>query len=188
MSMQNIVTPGDKVCVEEEFIPQAWTYVENGDVRALVVGRPVFDIINRRVYVKPLKSIEMPKSGDIVIGVVEQMRDEIAIIRFIGYDANRTFKHSFRGVLHISQASNTRIQNLYEVIRLGDIVRVKILNNYIPYLVTLKDAKLGVIEAFCSRCGAPLYRDRSKDVLRCRVCGNIESRKIAPDYVYTLHK
>ena len=179
---QKIVLPGDILCTEEEFISHTWTYVENGIVRALVIGKPIYDFLNRRVYVKPIKDLRMPKSNDVVIGVVEQMRDEVAVVKFLGYDLNRPLKHVFRGVLHISQASETRIESLYDVIRLGDIVKVKILNNYIPYVVTMKDPKLGVIIAYCSKCGAPLVKE--KDKLRCPECGNIEQRKIALDYVY----
>jgi exosome complex component CSL4 len=104
------------------------------------------------------------------------------MIRFIGYDINKPLKHEFRGVLHISQAAETRIQSLYDVIRLSDVVRVRVLNNYIPFVVTMKDARLGVIAAYCSRCGAPLVKE--KDVLKCRVCGNTEMRKLAPDYIF----
>jgi len=179
---QAIVTPGDKLCVEEEFMPYTGAYVENGIIRSLIVGRPVYDIINRKVYVKPARNVRVPRNGDILLGVVEQMRDEIAMIRFIGYDINKPLKHEFRGVLHISQAAETRIQSLYDVIRLSDVVRVRVLNNYIPFVVTMKDARLGVIAAYCSRCGAPLVKE--KDMLKCRVCGNTEMRKLAPDYIF----
>ncbi|MEL9939746.1 MAG: exosome complex RNA-binding protein Csl4 [Ignisphaera sp.] len=180
-----IVVPGEFLCTEEEFMAYTGTYVEEGIIRAVVMGRPVFDLINRRVYIKPVKDVKIPKSGDVVIGLVEQMRDEIAMIRLLGYDVNKPFKHEFRGVLHISQASNSRIQSLYDVIRIGDIIRVKILNSYIPYVVTAKDVKLGVIAAYCSRCGAPLVKEKNSDALRCSSCGNVETRKIAPDYMFT---
>ncbi|MEM0026410.1 MAG: exosome complex RNA-binding protein Csl4 [Ignisphaera sp.] len=179
-----IVVPGEFLCTEEEFIAYIGTYAENGVVRAIITGHPVFDLINRRVYIKPVKDVKMPKSGDVVIGLVEQMRDEIAMIRLIGYDINKPFKHEFRSVLHISQASSSRIQSLYDVVRIGDIVRVRILNSYIPYVVTAKDAKLGVIAAYCSRCGAPLVKEKDRDILRCSFCGNVETRKIAPDYMF----
>jgi|UniRef100_A0A7J2TB18 Predicted RNA-binding protein (consists of S1 domain and a Zn-ribbon domain) len=182
MKQQLTVTPGDKLCVEEEFVPHTGAYVDNGVVRSLIVGRPIYDIISRRVYVKPAKSVQMPKSGDVLLGVVEQMRDEVAIIRFIGYDINKPLKHEFRGVLHISQATEARIQSLYDAIRLGDVVRIKVLNSYIPFIVTMKDAKLGVIAAYCSKCGAPLIKER--EILKCRVCGNAEMRKLTPDYIF----
>jgi exosome complex component CSL4 len=184
MKQRSIVTPGDMLCIEEEFIPHAGVYVDSGVVRALIVGKPIYDIVNRRVYVKPIRNIQVPKSGDVVLGVVEQMRDEVAIVRFVGYDINKPLKHEFRGVLHISQVAETRIQSLYEVIRLSDVIRVKVLNNYIPFIVTMKDIRLGVIAAFCSRCGAPLTKE--KEVLKCRACGNREMRKLAPDYLFTL--
>jgi len=177
----NIVLPGEKLCVEEEYMPSIGTYSEEGIVRAAIIGRVQYDIINRRVYIKSIKSPVIPKAGDIVIGVVEQMRDELATINIIGYDTNNLFKHSFTGILHISQASETRIPTLYDVIRIGDIIRAKVLNNYIPILLSIKEPRLGVIQAYCSRCGSPLIK--SGDKLRCSYCGNIENRKIAFDYI-----
>ncbi len=177
----NIVLPGEKLCVEEEYIPSVGTYGEDGIVRAAIIGRVKYDIINRRVYIKPIKNPIIPKTGDIVIGVVKQMRDELAIINIVGYDINNLFKHSFTGILHISQIAETRIPTLYDVIRIGDIVRAKVLNNYIPILLSIKEPRLGVVQAYCSRCGSPLVK--LGDKLQCSFCGNIENRKIAFDYI-----
>lgn len=180
-SQPRIVTPSDYLCVEEEFMPSSGTYVDNGTVRAAVVGYAVYDFLSRRVSVKPVKPLRIPKAGDTVVGVVTAVRDEIAIVKVLGFDIYNTFKNPFTGLLHISQASETRVQNLYEVVRLGDLIKAKVLNNYIPLLLSTKEPKFGVILAYCSRCGAILVKKDSN--LICPRCHSVEARKASIEYL-----
>jgi exosome complex component CSL4 len=183
---RKIVVPGEMLCTEEEFLPFEGVYTLNGAIRAYILGTPIYDTINRRVYIKSIKNPRRPKAGDIVIGAVEKMRDEMATTKIIGYDPSTPFKHIFTGILHISQVMETRVQSLYEYIKLGDFVKVKVLNNYIPYIVSMKDPKLGVILAYCSKCGSPLAK--IGDILRCTKCNNIENRKLSIDYIFVKGK
>lgn len=179
---KRITLPGEPICKEEEYLAHKGVYVdENGVVRATTVGELVYDNANRRILVKPVKELKIPKAGEIVVGYVDSMRDDVAFIKIVGYDLTKTFKHSFTGVLHISQVVDTRGDTLYNYMRLGDLVKVKVLNSYIPILVTAKEPKLGVMLAFCSKCGSELYRDGHK--LKCGVCGNTETRKTSLDYM-----
>jgi exosome complex component CSL4 len=68
-----------------------------------------------------------------------------------------------------------------EVCKPGDIIRAKVISekNRIFHLST-NDKNLGVVDAFCSRCGNLLEPERFE--LRCPKCGSIEKRKRAPDY------
>jgi exosome complex component CSL4 len=177
-----MILPGDYICKEEEYIPHKYVYVdERGNIRSAVIGKVVFDTLNRRVLVKPLKDIKIPKTGDIVIGWITSMRDDVAFIKVVGYDFVKLFKHSFTAVLHISQATDSRGDNMYNYVRIGDVVKVKVLNDYLPLLVTIKEPKLGVMLAYCSRCGSALHYDGNK--LICSVCGNTEQRKVSLDYI-----
>lgn len=179
---KSIAIPGDYICKEEEYIPHRHVYVDElGNVRSAVIGKVVLDNLNRRVSVKPFKDIKIPKTGDVVVGWVTSMRDDIAFIKIVGYDFTKLFKHNFTAVLHISQVTNSKGDNMYNYVRIGDIVKVKVLNDYLPLLVTIKEPKLGVILAYCSRCGSPLYFDGNK--LICAICGNTEQRKISLDYI-----
>jgi len=162
-------------------MPSSGTYVDNGTVRAAVVGYAVYDFLSRRVSVKPVKPLRIPKAGDTVVGVVTAVRDEIAIVKVLGFDIYNTFKNPFTGLLHISQASESRVQNLYEVVRLGDLIKAKVLNNYIPLLLSTKEPKFGVILAYCSRCGAVLLKKDSN--LICSRCHSVEVRKVSLEYL-----
>lgn len=178
-----IALPGEQLAVEEEAIPVSNAYVdEEGYIRASVVGVLFFDKLKKTIHVKPVAKREaLLKPGTIVEGLVVAASEDLAFIDI--YSANGA-RLSAQGVLHISQCSDTKINTLLEVIKPGDYVRAKVLNNSPPYQLSLKDPGLGVIEAYCSICGSPLYK--SGDKLQCTTCGNVESRKIGGTYVYIL--
>ncbi|HDI02438.1 MAG TPA: S1 RNA-binding domain-containing protein [Ignisphaera sp.] len=178
-----IAMPGDYLCVEEEFMPANGVYVDEGKVRASVIGIPAYDYISRRVSIKPFKGLKIPRSGDIVIGVAASVKEDVVIVKVLGFDIYNTFKNPFSGLLHISQVSETRIQSIYDAIKMGDLIKAKVLNNYIPLLLTTKEPKLGVILAYCSKCGSVLIKNGDK--LVCPKCNNIETRKISMDYLAT---
>ena len=178
------VVPGDTICVIEEFLPGPWTYTDNGVVRATITGKVQVDIVTRTVSIKPsVKLLEIPMRGYYVYGYVVMVKDEFAIIRITRTSSTHRIKYTstFTGLLHISQSSDKFIKNLYDVVRVGDIVKAKVLNDAPPYNLTLKEPKLGVVLAFCGVCGGKLAKI-STDTLKCSLCGEIEKRKVSIDY------
>jgi len=179
--LSNIVTPGDFLCVEEEYIPSQGAYSDDGNVRAYVVGRPIIDRISRRVRVKPVKRLQILQAGDTVIGAVINVREDLAYVKILGTASGSLFKNPFSGLLHVSQISPTRISTIIDAVRIGDIIKAAVLNSTPPFILTTKDPNLGVILAFCSKCGATLVRDGNR--LICPNCGNVEQRKLSIDYI-----
>ena len=180
---KRVVMPGEPLCVEEEFMAGPGTYLdESGVVRAAIIGEPVFDMASRRVSVRPLsrKSL-LPKQGDVVVGVVSAVKEDVAIVKVLGFDIYAPFKNPLTGLLHISQISEHRLESIYDAIRLGDLIKAKVLNSYVPLLLGTKEPRLGVILAHCSQCGAVLVKKDS--ALTCPRCGNKESRKISIEYM-----
>lgn len=174
--------PGDFICKEEEYLAHKNVYIdEEGNIRAAVIGKLIYDSVNRRVFVKPLKEIKIPRPGETVIGWVTSTRDDVAFVKIVGYDLTKTFKHIFSAILHISQVVEVKGENMYNYVRLGDIVKAKVLNEYLPLLISIKEPRLGVLLAYCSRCGSHLYLDNGK--LVCSACGNIEQRKASLEYM-----
>jgi exosome complex component CSL4 len=90
---------------------------------------------------------------------------------------------SFGGILHVSDVSDRYVDQMSDVIKPGDIVRAKVISpkNQIFHLST-NDKNLGILYAFCSRDGTLLEQQPQRYDLRCPKCGNIEGRKMAPDY------
>jgi len=183
-NLKKLVTPGDVIGVEEEFTPITGAYIdERGFIRSQLVGIVFSDIIKKSVLVKHVRDKPLiPKPGDIVEGVVTGVSDDLVFISI--YSINNRYARSLdlTGLLHISQASSEFAPSMYELFRLGEVVRAKVLNSYHPYQLTTKDPSLGVIVAFCTRCGSVLHRKDSN--LVCTRCGNVEKRKISVFYMY----
>ncbi len=179
-----LVFPGEVLGVIEEYFPGSGVYVDdNGYLRAGVVGRVVIDIVKRIINVKQLfdKPV-IPRIGDIVEGIVSSVSDDLAFIDIYAIEDRSPRSIDFTGILHISQVSSEYISTMYDALRVGDIVRARVISNNQPYQLTTKEPSLGVIVAFCTRCGA-ILRKRD-DRLVCPVCGSIEKRKVSTMYLF----
>ncbi len=179
-----LVTPGEPLCAPEEFMPGPGTYVDDGHVRAAQLGVASYDLKNRIVTVKPLTSQpRIPRTGDVVLGVVVNIRDELATLKIVADDKGENYSGTYTGILHVSQVSTRYVKVVEEAVKMGDLVKVKILRDSAPYQLTLKDARLGVVAAACSNCGGLLVKTSSGQ-LKCPRCGSVERRKTAPDYMF----
>jgi exosome complex component CSL4 len=177
----HLVVPGERLGVIEEFIPDSGTYVKDGVIYSKIVGRALLDLLNKRVSVYPLVNGELvPKVSSTVVGQIGNAQSDNVLVRIFKIE-NKRLSGEFSGILHISDVSDRYIDSMNDVCKPGDIVRAKVISgkNRIFHLST-NDKNLGIVYAFCSRCGNLLEPQRYE--LRCPKCGNIENRKIAPDY------
>jgi len=176
-----LVVPGDNLGVIEEFISSSGTYVREGLISASVVGRVLMDLMNKKVSVYPLtRGINVPRLGNVVTGNVMSVQDSVAVLRIFKIGLN-PLSGFFSGLLHVSDASFGYVDSMYDVCRLGDILRAKIISDKNgTYHLSTRGENLGVIYAFCSNCGSLLTQQREKMV--CDDCANTEKRKIASDY------
>lgn len=175
------VSPGERLGVIEEFIPDAGTYVKDGVIYSKVVGRSLLDLPNKRVSVYPLvHGAIVPKIESIVLGQVSSVKTQNAVVRIFQID-KKQLSGFFASILHISDVQLRYVESMFNVCRPGDILRAKVISekNKIYHLST-KDKNLGVVYAFCSRCGHILELGRQG--MRCPRCGKIEKRKTAPEY------
>ncbi len=175
------VLPGERLGVIEEFIPDTGTYVRDGIIYSRVVGRALHDLLNKRVSVYPLvHGAKVPKNGSIVLGQVSNVQSQNAVMRIFKID-KKQFSGFFTGILHISDVQPRYVESMFNVCKPGDIARAKVISekNRIYHLST-KDRNLGVVYAFCSRCGHMLELKRKE--MCCPRCGKIEKRKTVPDY------
>jgi len=175
------VVPGERLGVIEEFTPDPETYVEAGIIYSKVIGRALLDLTNKRVSVHPLvHRARVPKIGSIVAGQVLTIQTENASVRIFEID-NKQLSGSFTGVLHISDVQLSYVESMFNVCKPGDIIRAKVISekNQVYHLST-KDKNLGVVYAFCSRCGYAL--ESKRQTMYCPRCEKIEKRKSALDY------
>jgi exosome complex component CSL4 len=176
-----IVLPGERLGVIEEFTPDTGTFVRDGIIYAMIVGRALRDFASRRVSVYPLvHEVLVPKVGSVVVGQVSGVQSENANVRIFQI-GEKMLSGVFVGVLHISDVHLRYVDSMFDICKAGDIIRARVISekNQVYHLST-KDKDLGVLYAFCSRCGGTLESRRQG--MHCPVCGNIEGRKTAFDY------
>lgn len=178
-----IVFPGEFLGVIEEFIPGHGTYEDDGNVYAAKFGVVNYNYSSRVVYVSAFRRdrLPLPEKGDAVVGMVHDVKDEIAIIRIDLIEGKDRPSSYISGFLHLSQvAARRKLNSMHGALRVGDVVRAMVLNSWNPYQLSIKDDEFGVIFAKCSRCLSLLIKRKGK--LFCRFCRAYESRKIASGY------
>ncbi|HKZ93331.1 MAG TPA: exosome complex RNA-binding protein Csl4 [Candidatus Bathyarchaeia archaeon] len=176
-----IVVPGDRLGVIEEFTPGPGTYESEGTIYSAATGRALMDLLNKQVTVYPKAHISsVPHVGTTVTGQVSEVQNKQATIRIFQV-GDRSLSGFFSGLLHIGDVSPRYVESMYDVCKAGDIVRARVVSdkNRVFHLTT-NDKDLGVVYSFCSRCGHPLSQKRF--IMRCPECGNSERRKTAADY------
>jgi exosome complex component CSL4 len=175
------VLPGDKLGVIEQFLPGAGTYEQEGTIYANFTGNARIDLKNKRVTVVPTTRIsDLPKEGAEVIASVIHAQEKMATVNLWKING-KPLQNPFTALLHISSSSPRYERNMSDVCKAGDILRARVIDmtNRIPQLTTAGRG-LGVVKAFCSKCGGVLEFTNRR--LQCPSCGNIERRRLAEDY------
>lgn len=175
------VVPGDRLGVIEEFTSGSGTYIEDGTIHSKITGYTLLDLLNKEVSVYPLvKPAVVPQVGSIVTGLVSDVKSKNSVLTIFQV-GEKKLSGTFKGMLHISAVSHGYVENMFNVVKSGDIMRAKVIStkNRSVFLSTA-DKDLGVISAICSLCGNTLQQGNRG--LRCSNCGNIENRKTPPDY------
>jgi exosome complex component CSL4 len=180
----DFVVPGEFLSTAEEFMPGEGAYEEDGNIYSSCTGVVVVDIRTKRISVFPRTPVPpMPKRGDVVIGRVEEVKEQMVSVRIgvLKGREDRQLPLPVSGIIHVSQTSDKYVKDLSREFKAGDIVRTRILNaRRFPIQLSTVGENLGVLLAACSRCRTPLVKEDTR--LRCPNCGNLEFRKIASDY------
>ena len=175
------VVPGEHLGVIEEFTPGSGTYVEQGGIHAKISGRTLVDVQNKTVSIYPMsRGVRVPRTGGLVTGQVLNLQNKTANVRIFKV-GTEPLSGVFSGLLYISDVSPSFIESLSDACKPGDIVRAKVISerNRVYHLSTA-DKDLGVLYAFCSRCGHMLQQKRYR--MYCPDCGNEERRRVAGEY------
>jgi exosome complex component CSL4 len=177
----HLVLPGERLGVIEEFIPDSGTYVKDGVIFSKIVGRSLMDLQTRRVSVYPVvDGVVVPKVSTVVIGQIGNAQSDNVLVKIFRI-GQKKLSGNFGGILHVSDVSDRYVDQISDVCKPGDIIRAKVISdkNQVFHL-SMNDRGLGVLYGFCSRCSA-LLEQQGYD-LKCPKDGNVETRKIAPDY------
>lgn len=176
-----MVLPGDEIAVAEEFEPGEGTYERNGLVFAATPGVLILDPENRVARVRAFNPPAELKVGDIVYGVVDDIRGMMATATITAIHGRpRQISGESEGTIHISNVSEEYTEDIHDMYRLGDIIRAKVIQVKPSVQLTTAERNLGVVKALCSVCRGPLeLRGRE---LYCPRDERTERRKLAADY------
>lgn len=179
---KQLVVPGERVAIIEEFFANANTYVANGDILAKVVGNVVMDYDRRKIAVRSIKSPPLPRPGETVLATVTRIREiNAALDVFFIEDRGTYLIPPVTGTLHVLNISSTYVKSIYDAIGYGDVVRAKVIvSRPIPVILSIKGREYGVVFSRCPHCMEPL-RKRGF-TLYCYNCKKSVQKKIAAGY------
>lgn len=178
---RKMVLPGDEIAVSEEFEPGEGTYERNGLVFAATPGVLELDPANRVARVRPFNPPAELHVGDIVYGVVDDIRPMMSTATVLAiHGRTRQISGESEGTIHISNVSEEYTEDIRDMYHLGDIIRAKVIQAKPSLQLTTAERNLGVVKAHCSVCRGPL-EIRGRD-LYCPRDEHTERRKLASDY------
>jgi exosome complex component CSL4 len=169
-----LVLPGDKLCVVEEFMPgEGAEVLKDGAVVATVAGVAEYDLKRHSVSVKAAKPSVKIRTGDLVLCQVREVQDKLVICDILAAAGHPVKTH------WTAAALQRRETPLFTV---GDIIVARIREDYSGiYSLTVRGRGLGVFQAFCDICGAPLtLSGRALFCTRCK--RKYTNRPIVPYY------
>ena len=173
--MPNEVLPGDRIATIEEYETGKNTYDDGMVIRTKMIGDAIVDKKERLVNVKNLNSNSFPKTGDIVIGLVEAVMGSM-IITSISYV---NYKPIVSKVECICPTRNIRKKNIALV---KDLIKLRIIGNLNGTLhATLDGPDLGVLFTKCRKCGKQVVQMR--DIIKCTECGWTDDRKLSSEFL-----
>ncbi|MEM4389649.1 MAG: exosome complex RNA-binding protein Csl4 [Candidatus Micrarchaeia archaeon] len=181
--MARVVVPGEHLGSEIEFLPGNGTYTEGEDIRSLFIGEAAVDA-TRRMRVSPRPSVpKILAPGMLVYGRVEEIFDPIALVRVEGIERGgvRPVSNVYYCVLHVSRIGRGFVKNVRDEIRIGDVIKAVVTEIKGEEVhLSMREAGLGVVKAFCSRCREALQLAGQQ--LLCPSCGNRERRRLGTPY------
>ena len=180
-SKREVVAPGDRLAVSEEYLPGRSAYDDGGQIRALAFGTISRDQAKMEISVARAFEPQSVKVDDWVTGQVEGSQASSASVKTYFLNGKLTHK-DFTGMLSLRGLSGGRGQRRAAPVKLGDVVRCRVfsLTNGIIHL-SIDEPDMGVVAALCGNCGRPLLMGSSSKA-KCDECGNVEDRKLARDF------
>lgn len=187
--MKEIVLPGEEIGTTEEYIAGSGTFEKDGKIIASVLGILKIDEKEKQVSIIPLNPLPIIRKQSIVYGVVEEIKDVVAIVDVISVDSKlREVAGVSQGAIHISKISPKFVESIQSMLRIGDIVRAGVLQAEPMLQLYTNEPHLGVVKAYCIRCRGVLIRKphMKEDTLYCENCDRFETRKVAKDYGHVI--
>jgi len=182
MSDGRLVLPGEEVAVGEEFEAGEGTYEDGGKVYAAQPGWLDLDTTHRVARVRSRNPVANPRNGDLVYGIVEEIRPSMVEARIaMIHGRDRQVAGELSASLHVSKISNAYVEDPRDTMRLGDIIRARVIQVDPSLQITTAEQNLGVVVALCTVCRRPMEKTPGGQV-RCPRCERTDRRKLTTDY------
>ena len=118
---RQLVIPGESLAQGLDYLSSSGTYRVSNEIRAKVMG--LVRLKDKYVSVIPLAGVYIPKHGDGVIGIIEDLQTTIWIVNINSpYDAIMTLSEAVESFVDLSK---TDISVYYDI---GDLIFAKVLN------------------------------------------------------------
>ncbi len=176
-----IVYPGDLIAASEEYLPGPGTYEAEGDIFAAQIGELSLDSREKVASVRGFNPPVEQKVGDVVLTTVQDIKNTMAMVKVEAVEGiERQVTGDTEGTIHISKVSEKYTEDLKKAMRIGDLVRARVVQVKPSLQLATNEPSLGVVRGLCTRCRYPLVK-RGRD-LYCEHCERDEPRKVASVY------
>ena len=184
-----VIFPGEHVAFIEEFESGKNTFVVDGSIRSLGLGKKEYDFKKRQVAIERIKQARFPKIGDVIVGYIEMLFGSMISIRIL-YLNNKKFSSGLSAIASTRIASESGGWNYRRdrgerrpklIYRVGDIVRGRIFSllNSSAH-ATISDKDLGIVYCMCYICGGDTIK--FNNTVKCIECGMMEEKKLTSDF------
>ncbi|MCX6798681.1 MAG: exosome complex RNA-binding protein Csl4 [Candidatus Diapherotrites archaeon] len=182
--VEDKVLPGEFLCTEEECMPGAGAFSEDGSVYSDAAGSVAMNTRLHTVNVVPSKKLRTIQKGSVIFGRVMMVKENFVNVEILQgpLKEDRTVIFMTRAMLPIRNVSTRYVERLRDEFRVGDLIKAKVVkSSHLGIDLATDDFSFGVIKAFCTKCRHPLHLFGQS--LRCLNCGNSENRKVSSDYL-----
>jgi exosome complex component CSL4 len=180
----DIVLPGDRLGVIEEFIPGSGTFEDEGIIFATIYGKIEIDMKNREITV--IADNQPPTglvNGEIIVARVTSVKAKMATVE-IFHSQRKDFPIPFAGMIQIRNIRKGYVDYIDEQLVQDDWIRAKVIDaSSVPIQIATDEPELGVIRAFCRYCGAQISLKGNKLVCSNSECHRLSKRKLSNDYL-----
>ena len=178
-SFEKLVLPGDNVGVAEEYVPGRNVTEVDGKLVALVQGEVVKNDQRLSISIEGSKRKLRFFNGDTVYGQVTKSDQKQILISVAGVQKGNSLVNCMEeGYIRLGGGRRDEVHQ--PPVRIGDLIRGKVIRVGQNLELTLNGSNLGVLKSRCSRCRTVLKAQLPD--LYCENCQRTENRKIAPDY------
>ncbi|MGC8587381.1 MAG: exosome complex RNA-binding protein Csl4 [Candidatus Micrarchaeia archaeon] len=171
-----IAIPGEALAAEEEGIPSAGTYLEDGTIYSMLTGLP--NIANMKVSIaKKLSDVATFNAGMYILGEIVDNLRTVLFVKISDYRQGSTKYVALKSGKIVAPKGRALVH-----FNVGDIILAYIYRNEKDnYILELRDPELGVVYSSCPLCNA-FMKKVDQSALKCGECGYVDTTKVSSLY------